>query len=310
MLFPAPPGSEAILRHTAEDAHLVSAGALQPACASFFLPARAPARGAVLMLHGWTAGPWQFADLAALLSQRGFHCYAARLPGHGAAAHDGSEDSSLLPRSAQASLFESCGTEAFAELQHLAAEHGLPLCLVGFSAGGAMGLDLMQRFPDKVARAVLIAPMLRLKPRLPRAMFQALRWIPGSGFIADRIRMSWGPMPDPGPDGWRRPGHWHFRFGHLYALMLYTGQVHRRATRLAVPTQFIVSGADDKVDEEAIFAFKRQAPDKHHVWCFPAADRVPHAMLTAGENPDAKSRAFVGELVHDFLSRGAGRDLL
>lgn len=42
-----------------------------------------PARGTIVMYHGFTAGSWQFELLARRAYADGFNVYAPRLPGHG-----------------------------------------------------------------------------------------------------------------------------------------------------------------------------------------------------------------------------------
>lgn len=52
----------------------------------FNLPAGATA--AVLLVHGFSATPWEMRPLADALHQRGFACLAVRLPGHGTTPED------------------------------------------------------------------------------------------------------------------------------------------------------------------------------------------------------------------------------
>src|SRR5262249_21322954 len=47
-----------------EEKRMVAAGQLQPGCESIFLPRPGAAKGTVLLFHGYTAGPWQYKELA------------------------------------------------------------------------------------------------------------------------------------------------------------------------------------------------------------------------------------------------------
>lgn len=53
-----------------------------------FFTAPAGATAAVLLVHGFSATPWEMRPLAADLGERGFACLAVRLPGHGTTPED------------------------------------------------------------------------------------------------------------------------------------------------------------------------------------------------------------------------------
>jgi len=54
----------------------------------FFLKPDHPTQSAVLLVHGFTASPWEMRSAASSLQQSGFACLAIRLPGHGINAED------------------------------------------------------------------------------------------------------------------------------------------------------------------------------------------------------------------------------
>ena len=292
------------------DTLMITQGRLQRSCASFFRPAQGdPVRGVVLMLHGWSAGPWQFTPLAEAMSEAGLHCYAARLPGHGACLQDGSEDPSLLPRGAQGALYGEAAEAAYQLVAALASSYGIPLFVFGFSLGGAVALDLVRLHPHHVARLILAAPMLRprgMHARLTFRMIRGLGRVGGRNWF-DRIPFSWGPRPVAGPNDWVRPGHWTFRMGHLFAAMTYARGVFYLTKRVSVPTQLFLSEADDKSDPETIVRLLRKSKVEYHAWRFASTLKVPHAMLTAEENPNADSRALIYQTSVDFLLHGRGR---
>ena len=291
------------------DTHLIAQGRLQRSCASFFQPAQGDApRGVILMLHGWSAGPWQFLPMAGAMSQAGLHCYAARLPGHGACLQDGSEDPSLLPRGAQSALYAEAAEAAYQRAAALALGQNLPLFVFGFSLGGAVALDLVRLHPKQITRLVLAAPMLRPRGMQARLTFRMIR---GLGHVGgrrwfDRIPFSWGPRPAPGPNDWVRPGHWTFRMGHLFSAMTYARGVFQTTKKVSVPTQLFISDTDDKSDPETIVRLLRNSKVEYHVWHFAAAQQVPHAMLTPEENPNAESRALIYKSSLDFFLHGRG----
>ncbi len=104
---------------------------------------------AALLLHGLTASPTQWIDVANALYARGWNVVAARLPGHGygdrltdALAGVSSDD--FVTRSDEA-------LDAVAEL-------GERMSVVGFSVGGMLALRLAQR--NALDSVVAIAPFL------------------------------------------------------------------------------------------------------------------------------------------------------
>lgn len=295
-----------IAQQVAHDQQKVRAGLLHSDCAAAFYPAKqdVPWRGVVLLLHGFTAGPWQFRDLCHALSARGLHCYTARLPGHGATERT-AFSSRELPKSNEVKRYSQCADLALEAAQQLASARQLPLMVVGFSAGGALAADLLLRAPQAFARAVLIAPLLRPLGLSRRMFFRAMRHIPLAGRLIDRLPFAW-KAPAPRPDGWLRPGHSQFHFGNVSALLAYAHTVEAQKRSWRVPTQFILTANDDKIDPYTCRAFAQKLPVPHPVYWFGPECEVPHAMISPQENGDANSRARVHTIVTEFLLDGVG----
>lgn len=290
-----------ILDRIGTDTALVEQKLLQAGCESFLLPSRVPqARGIVLMLHGFTAGPWQYEFLAQHLTKAGLHCYAARLPGHGAQTVDGRGDSSLLPQSQQSAAYTAFALQAFEEITQVSKNLNLPIFIIGFSAGGAVAIELLNRFAKNIKRALIIAPLLRLHSFWAHFFLSGLSRVPVSARVTDRLRLSWQDATLREAI-WHRPGHDFFHVGNVQALTAYTRTLQRTVKQLKVPTQFVVSACDAKVDLKACVRLAKKSNPQHPLWCFPKADRVPHSMLTPNENPDEKSRLLVYQIAENFL---------
>lgn len=290
-----------IAERVSADTNLVQQKLLQPGCRSFLLPSQAAhARGVVLMLHGFTAGPWQYEFLAQRLSQAGLHCYAARLPGHGAQTIDGRGDSSLLPQSQQSAAYTSFALQAFEDITQVSGNLELPIFIVGFSAGAAVAVELLNRFAKQVSRALLIAPLLRLRSFWAHFFLSGLSRVPISGRFTDKLNLSWQDAPLR-EAVWHRPGHDSFHVGNVQALTAYTRTLKRTVADLQVPTQFVVSASDAKVDLKACLQLANKSHPPQPLWCFPKADNIPHSMLTPNENPDEKSRLLLYQIAEDFL---------
>ena len=139
-----------------ELAHL--AGVRHPANEPFLLQPDTPNGVGVLLVHGFTASPYELRELGEVLCQRGFTVFAVRLPGHGTSPED---------------LAERCYTEWLAAVDRgyrLLAALNLRICGAGLSTGALLLLELALR--RQVTALVLLSPYLQL--RHPLAPFTAL----------------------------------------------------------------------------------------------------------------------------------------
>lgn len=117
-----------------------------------FVVAPAGARAAVLLVHGFSATPWEMRPLAADLAERGFASLAVRLPGHGTTPED------LAERRWEEWL------EAVLRGYDLLAAHFPRVYGAGLSTGTLLLLALTrQRRP---AGLILLSPYLRLRHQL------------------------------------------------------------------------------------------------------------------------------------------------
>jgi len=117
-----------------------------------FLDIPAGASSAVLLVHGFSATPWEMRPLADLLTRKGFACLAVRLPGHGTSPED------LATR-----RWEEWSQAVVAGYDRLA-EHFPRIYAAGLSTGSLLALMLAGR--RELAGIVLLSPYLRLRHRL------------------------------------------------------------------------------------------------------------------------------------------------
>lgn len=126
-------------------------GVAEPEDLPFYLPA-AGSGAAVLLVHGFSATPWEMRPLAGELVARGFACLTVRLPGHGTTPED------LAARRWEEWL-ESV-TRGF----DLLTGRFPRIYGAGLSTGSLLLLALaLRRQPDGL---VLLSPYLRLRHRL------------------------------------------------------------------------------------------------------------------------------------------------
>lgn len=122
----------------------------------FYLsPHHGPIRKGILLVHGFTASPWEMHWFGEKLSHHGCACLGVRLPGHGTTPED------LATRSRE----EWQATVALG-YEILAAECD-EVFGVGLSTGALLLLELAGQRP--LAGVVLLSPFVRLKHPLVRA---------------------------------------------------------------------------------------------------------------------------------------------
>ncbi|HAD03684.1 MAG: hypothetical protein A2005_06815 [Desulfuromonadales bacterium GWC2_61_20] len=117
-------------------------------------PPHIQSRTGVLLVHGFTATPWEMRWLGAGLARNGVHSLGVRLPGHGTTAEDlakhSREEWLATVRQGYAILAEGCDNV-----------FGL-----GMSTGGLLLLALATESP--LAGLVLLSPFVKLKHPLVR----------------------------------------------------------------------------------------------------------------------------------------------
>lgn len=294
-----PTGFDNIAAIVEEDARRVREGQLRAPCAARFYPATAPARAVLVAFHGFTTGPFQFIELASHLNPQGLHVFAARTVGHGL-LRDGAEDSSRIPGSTGAGAWQESADAYFHAARTFAQAHNLPLYVLGNSAGGTMALDLARRYGSDIDRCVLLAPFVRPATPLARTLFSGLDALDYGGVmsrLADTIPFGWG---DPVRDD--HPVHQHFALGNCFGLYRYS----RMAVppTLTMPTQFIVTDADETVCSTAVrnlFLASGGNDRGHRYHAFPRDQGVPHSMLSPYANPSGAGRDAFHRVVHAFL---------
>lgn len=254
---------------------------LQHRSTSFLLPtAQRPAKGIVLLLHGFSAAPWQCEPMAQALAQAGYHAFAPRLPGHGRLDARGKEDPSQLPQAADWARYL-----AFAkEQQGLLAQTGLPRHALGLSVGAALALAIAEEDPG-LGRVVALAPfMAAIRGDWLLNGAAALDGPTGglTGWALGAVPWGWGPEAEAQTAEGSRPGHAIFPLGCVAAVDRLGHRVQAQAPQWAgARLQLVTTGADDTVPLKAQAQLVAALPPGalagwHH---YPKAEGVPHPML-------------------------------
>ncbi|MFK3979102.1 alpha/beta hydrolase [Micromonospora sp. NPDC050397] len=131
---------------------------------------------AVLMLHGYTVSPAQFAGLARFYFDHGYNVYVPRAPGHG-----------LRDRRAEGRL-NAVELVGYAnESVTVAAGLGEEVGVVGISGGAVLGTWLARHRSDVVRRLLVLAPFYGVNPaKAPAYLVKPLTVLFGFRVLPDR----------------------------------------------------------------------------------------------------------------------------
>lgn len=134
------------------------------------------------MLHGFTGSPWELRLLGDSLAARGFNVRAPLLPGHG-----------LVP---EAMLWVTARQWLEAAEAAVCDHPARRISLVGLSMGALLSVITSARWPERVSRLVLMAPVLRLQGWGPRAL-RVLRHIGLTGLRERWLEKHASDLEDP-----------------------------------------------------------------------------------------------------------------
>jgi pimeloyl-ACP methyl ester carboxylesterase len=269
---------------------------LQPGCEPTHVPAstRAPARGMVILLHGFTACPQQFFELAPQLAAAGYEVLIPLLPGHGRApagdANRWIDDVSAMPGEGQEQVYHQ-----FLDVMNaIAAAFPGPRAIAGLSLGGSMTVAALIRAPDLYDRGLVYTPLFRMSGigRLP--VETAPGWFPtdwGAGCVDERTR----PQP--------RAGICQFRIEHVRAALAIGRFARQHFDAVRRPVQFVAVTADAVASPEAIQSVAERNP--RAVLCY-MPSTVNHSLLSRFDSPDEDKYWIptVNQRSVDFLTEG------
>jgi len=271
---------------------------LRPGMAGFFLPqTKGQAKGTVVLFHGYTAGPWQYRDMAAKIHKSGYNVYAPRIPGHGLMSErTGMATGQEIIRSGHSQKYDAFVDEVFRD----AAALGGPVYAAGLSGGGNLALRMAERNP--VAKTFAMAPFLGSNYPL-RALPDFMRFLNWLSFgllfkVLNRISR-----------GKNAPGlsqtlpHTQGSWGQVFAMR----DVGMRVKKVEAPVQFVTT-AGDKLSGTWPVAqlFRRSGGEAAgHGWFhFGAEANVPHAMVSRQQNKAPGAVTKIERMLLDFFGKG------
>lgn len=247
---------------------------LRPNYQSLLLTHSQPSpKGAVIMLHGYTAGPWQYAESAERIHKSGYQVFVPRLPGHGFVKPDGIPTGEKMVDPWNTEEYERFIDETFAE----AAALGGPVQVIGLSGGSNLALRMAEKYPQ-IKGVVAMAPYIGPDNRVPvvnRVVDAVARYTPidlprALDFIPYNKNERFGNNPEM--------PHTQGSLGNAQAML----SIGTKVKKVDVPVQFITTEGDQLSGTDAVQKlYDRSGGSAKHGWYhFPAAEKVPHAMAS------------------------------
>jgi carboxylesterase len=138
---------------------------LIPGNRAFLLRPKGRPKARVLLLHGFSASPWEVRECGLRLQRKGFLVYGPRVAGHG-------QDRQAFDSHGFAQWMAGVETD-FEQL----AQGGGKLILVGHSGGGVLATLLAAKHESRVSGLALAAPAFRLAdPTAPLSLIPLVRF--------------------------------------------------------------------------------------------------------------------------------------
>lgn len=220
----------------------------------FFLPA-ASSRAAVLLVHGFTASPWEMKLVGESLQHDGFSCLAIRLPGHGTSPEDLSRQT-----------LESWQNEVERGVDLLRSQY-VRVYAAGMSSGGL--LLLQAAVAGKLQGLALLSPYLSLG-----------HWLaPLTGVLQHVIRYQKRSLTTAANRHYyaERP------LAGIHQLQRLIRQSRSNLPRIETPTLVLSAAGDKTVDPESAITLYETLGSRAKAFHGYGED-VPH-VLTTNDNP-------------------------
>lgn len=234
-----------------------------PACRSKFFFHLVPTTKVFLLLHGFTAGPYQFEPLGKALFTDGYNVLVPLQPGHGVAGDWNQDNPPPLPTEPQ--VYQEFALSWLKVAENL----GQEVIVGGLSTGGVLAAWLSLQCPQKIERALLFAPYFSGNNAIVNFLVEILP-----------IYYEWLNKDNPGNFGYKG-----FRMPALRLFLDMAKEILQRVeNEKAVPMLIISSEADAAIDEKELdnfFANILKQPSWYHR--FDKEFNIPHTMMTSSE---------------------------
>jgi esterase/lipase/1-acyl-sn-glycerol-3-phosphate acyltransferase len=200
----------------------------------FFRPAEPRALG-VLLVHGFLASPAEVRGFGEALSKRGYTVLGVRLKGHGTSPWD------LRSRNWQEWLASvRRGYETLAPLVDR-------VCMVGFSTGGSLCLQLAAERPAKLAGVATLSTPMRFKNK----NMALIPLVHGTNRLVGMVREKGVLAFRPNPTEHPHINYLHMPIRALYELGRLVDNLKKRLPDVRCPVLILQSDADPIVEPDS-----------------------------------------------------------
>jgi esterase/lipase len=249
------------------------AGPLQEGCEPFYKTARGMVKGNVMLFHGYSACPQQYAELAAILAEHGYNVFVPLLPGHGRVPGKTgemvSDQSAGMPDEKSAEIYKDFADNISEILKD---EPGTKI-VGGLSLGGVMAARAMIAHPDIYDRGFILAPFF-----YAAGNYGFL--IPTVGKLFPERRISWGEDCE-NQRRLGRAGYCNFNITNISAIQSFGLETLKETKKIKKTVQVSGVEKDPSASNEAIAESKKKMTNSRG--CF-FAEGASHSMLSRFDN--------------------------
>ncbi|NOU26735.1 MAG: alpha/beta fold hydrolase [Polyangiaceae bacterium] len=255
-----------------------SAAKLQPGCVPFAVaPAPAvPYKGTALLLHGFSACPQQYVEVARRLSGEGYAVLVPLMPGHGRAyttAAGAATD--VTDQVVGDDKFRDYGAFAKRMAGIVAAAAPGRHVVMGLSVGGAVAASAAIQSPGTFSRVLLMNTFFDIASEFAALLTPVL------SDIAPSYPYSWGPKCEE-QRKLGRAGFCQFRITNLRAVQHFGQETLANVSKIGGSVQVVGVEGDPAASTRAIAQAAANIPRSSA--CF-YEKGVPHALFSRQDNP-------------------------
>ncbi|MBF2051827.1 MAG: alpha/beta fold hydrolase [Candidatus Sericytochromatia bacterium] len=251
-------------------------------------------KGTVIMLHGYTAGPWQYDEAVSRFAEAGYNVYAPRLPGHGFMKPDGTPTGEDMVKPWERERYDQFIDQVYRE----AAALGGPVQVIGLSGGGNLALQMAEKHPQ-ITGVVAMAPYVG-----PNATARQV-----NNAVNTLARHSFLKLPrllDLIPYNRNIRNLAQAKTPHTQGTLANAQAMFSMGTeleRVKVPVKFFTTEGDLLSGPDAVKDLYPGNAGRQNGWThFPAEAQVPHAMASPKQFQGAEA---IWDQVFDTIEAGA-----
>jgi pimeloyl-ACP methyl ester carboxylesterase len=270
---------------------------LQVGCTPYALPPIGSYKGTVLLIHGFSACPQQYASIAKSLSGQGYQVLVPLMPGHGrkftrdakGVAIDVTAD---LPDDEHYTEYRTFAKRMADVVAKTPGQHAV----MGLSVGGAVAASAAAQAPGVFQRALVMNAFFDISDPL------AAKLVPVANAIAPEFPYGWGEKCEV-QRSQGRAGFCTFKVTNLRAAQHFGQETLAEVSKIRATTQVVGVEEDGAASNDAIVSAATSVQGSSA--CF-FEKGVPHSTFSRQDNPNVNMYWLprAEQSVRDFLTTG------